>query len=252
MKEIPLTQGYVALVDDEDYDRASQVKWFVSKSRKRFFAKHAVKINGKTYALPMHRFILRLNSPDKRHCIHINGNNLDNQKVNLHICDNEDSSRQLIFKPHVIENIKKRFNQYAMPITESGCMLWTLGTLVDGYGYLSISNRSYRAHRIAWRIYRGEIPQGLHVLHKCDTRCCVNPEHLFLGTPQDNMTDKVMKGRELSGERNPAAKLKWDQIVAIRNDDRILREIAADHGVTLQMIHLIKKVKNWKKGVCNG
>lgn len=60
-----------------------------------------------------------------------------------------------------------------------------------------------RAHRASWEFYRGPIPEGMHVLHKCDVPLCVNPDHLFLGTQADNMRDKSLKGRQLYGENHP-------------------------------------------------
>ncbi|MGH7022786.1 MAG: HNH endonuclease signature motif containing protein [Caulobacteraceae bacterium] len=77
---------------------------------------------------------------------------------------------------------------------ETGCHLWT-GTLTPGgYGRVHVA-----AHRLAWQLANGPIPAGMLVLHRCDNPRCCNPEHLFLGTAQDNMTDKVRKGRTRNG-----------------------------------------------------
>lgn len=75
------------------------------------------------------------------------------------------------------------------------CWEWT-ASLSHGYGQFMMPNRKLnRAHRVAWILVFGSIPLGLHVLHKCDNRKCVNPNHLFLGTNQDNIIDRVSKNR---------------------------------------------------------
>jgi len=79
-----------------------------------------------------------------------------------------------------------------------GCWLWTAALNPDGYGrfVVQMSPQKVRgAHRVAWELMNGAIPNGLSVLHQCDTPACVNPEHLFLGTQQDNVADMVAKGR---------------------------------------------------------
>ncbi len=75
-----------------------------------------------------------------------------------------------------------------------GCWLWQGSLTPLGYGQFSYLG-DQRAHRASWRIFCGEIPSGMFVLHRCDVRNCVNPEHLFLGTQADNIRDKVAKGR---------------------------------------------------------
>ncbi len=100
-------------------------------------------------------------------------------------------------------------------------------------------------HRIAWEEANGPIPEGLHVLHSCDNPPCCNVGHLFLGTAQDNADDKVAKGRQLQGERHPGAKLTWGQVEAIRSDDRRNTVIAGEHGVTNQLISMIKRREIW-------
>ena len=76
------------------------------------------------------------------------------------------------------------------------CWLWNGGVNKrHGYGYFKLKRTSIGAHRISYSIFKGDIPDGLHVLHTCDNKKCVNPDHLFLGNAQDNMTDKTLKGR---------------------------------------------------------
>ena len=76
-----------------------------------------------------------------------------------------------------------------------GCWFWTGELGRGGYGIFRFLNRKYLAHRWAYELLRGEIPEGLLACHKCDVRCCVNPAHIFLGTHEDNMRDALKKGR---------------------------------------------------------
>lgn len=76
-----------------------------------------------------------------------------------------------------------------------GCWYWTGSPNGSGYGSLEINYKSERAHRLSFKLFKGHIPEGLHVCHTCDNRICVNPDHLWLGTRQDNMDDMRRKGR---------------------------------------------------------
>lgn len=82
-----------------------------------------------------------------------------------------------------------------------GCWLFTGAKNTYGYGTMNFRGRQDVAHRIAWILYRGEIPAGLWVLHKCDVRACCNPEHLFLGDATANNHDMVQKGRHRGQKR---------------------------------------------------
>lgn len=84
------------------------------------------------------------------------------------------------------------------------CWHWTESTSDDGYGFVRKDRKTKRAHRVAWELTNGDIPDGMKVLHKCDNPPCCNPNHLFLGTDQDNSDDKMKKGRfiRLVGDRN--------------------------------------------------
>lgn len=98
-----------------------------------------------------------------------------------------------------IKNFHRRVNR---PDDQEACWLWVGEIMSNGYGRVWINDRNCSAHRIAYRIHNGEIPDGLCVCHSCDRRPCVNPAHLWLGTHKDNMADMIAKGRAATGERN--------------------------------------------------
>lgn len=77
----------------------------------------------------------------------------------------------------------------------SDCWEWTARVNDNGYGYVSFDYQKHYAHRVSWELTYGQIPHGLCVLHRCDNRRCVRPEHLFLGTRADNQEDMRVKGR---------------------------------------------------------
>lgn len=85
--------------------------------------------------------------------------------------------------------------EIAEPEPNTGCYLWPLGTTTDGYGVFQLRGRKMYAHRWSYLVAFGHLPEGVLVLHKCDTPACVNPDHLFLGSQKDNMDDASNKGR---------------------------------------------------------
>lgn len=140
-----------------------------------------------------------------------------------------------------------------------GCRLWKGAPIQKtGYGRISVGSRgdgsrkSLLAHRASYLAFIGPIPNGMFVCHRCDTPSCINPDHLFLGTPGDNMQDKVSKGRHLSlqGEKNPAAKLSDGNVTEIRSllsTGRNVTSIARQFGVSHQLVSQIRQGRIWKR-----
>lgn len=101
------------------------------------------------------------------------------------------------------------------------------------------------AHRVSWQIHRGPIPTGLHVLHKCDNPACVNPDHLFLGSDDDNREDKLKKKRQPRGATHWNTKLSEKDVRSIRADTRRYRAIAAEYSIHPMSVGDIKRRKSW-------
>ena len=135
------------------------------------------------------------------------------------------------------------------------CWEWKGSILLCGYGQFRFMGKMAKAHRVAWILLVGEIPDGLLVLHHCDNRSCVNPDHLFLGTYSDNMQDAYAKDRmvipDTSGENNGRAKLTWNDVNTIRElyatGEFFQRELGERYGVKQRTISNIITEQNWKE-----
>lgn len=145
---------------------------------------------------------------------------------------------------------------------DEGCWLW-MGTRYSATGYGRYNNQL--AHRLAWEIEYGQIPEGRQVLHRCDVRHCVRPTHLFLGTQADNMRDMVAKGRHgvrthperwtnpppvpRSREDHPNALLTAKAVADIRRRAKAgqsFRSIAEHHGISKSTAWQIARGKSWR------
>lgn len=133
------------------------------------------------------------------------------------------------------------------------CWVWTGSRMPTGYGRIGVGRQVQIASRVSWQVHFGHIPQGMNVLHECDNPSCICPEHLFFGTQQQNMQDKVSKGRQRSGESVPSAKLTERTVWEIRDffdtiiaSDETKAFLAEEVGVTVRHINKILSRQVWK------
>lgn len=147
--------------------------------------------------------------------------------------------------------LKERLYSKAIINKNSGC--WEMQPF-KGHRYpkIQIENRCERANRISYEITFGKIPSGVHCLHKCDNTKCINPEHLFLGTHQENMHDKIKKGRAKydgpKGTRCAQHKLQdyeVKEILDLLNKNHTQISISRKYGICQQTISKIKTNQTW-------
>ncbi len=150
-----------------------------------------------------------------------------------------------------INEVRTRIEKWAFPEPNTGCWLWSGVVGQSGYGSVSISKIKYQAHRISYLLYNGIDPGNSLVLHKCDVRICVNPDHLFLGDHFDNMADMVAKKRHWTtfGEFRPNSKLTENDVIEIRslyNQGIRCYILAKRYGVLASTVKAIVDRKRWK------
>lgn len=129
---------------------------------------------------------------------------------------------------------------------ETGCWLWTGAQDNDGRGNVRINNKVVKAPRAMWEVLVGPIPEGLNVLHRCDTPRCCNPQHLWLGTHKQNMSDMSEKDRA-SRHQAKIGLQEAAEIKALICMGHKLARIAADYGISPGAVWAIKAGKNWRK-----
>lgn len=166
-------------------------------------------------------------------------------------------------------SLKDRLESRLEPVPFSGCWIWMGATVSNGrkkaghqYGVIGKGGATARGngtlltHRASWIVFRGQIPHGMHVCHRCDVPLCCNPEHLFLGTQAENMADAASKGRlraawksaAVSGSKNPGAKLNETSVRAMRE----LRaagwqyaDLMEAFGVSYKQVYFICTGRSW-------
>lgn len=171
---------------------------------------------------------------------------------------------------------EKTIQRFWSKVNKDGeCWIWTGAKLKAGYGKFTVAHQTWTlAHRVAYEIAFGPIPGSLFVCHHCDNPSCVRPEHLFAGTPSDNMRDCSNKGRNpvhqnpdcvLRGDRHPyrinpnlhargervgGSKLTWEKVREIRrlsSNGHTRAELARQFSITAVMVSRIARGINWKE-----
>jgi HNH endonuclease len=153
---------------------------------------------------------------------------------------------------------RERFDEKVGPPDENGCTLWLAGTHANGpraYGLFYARGQMRPAHRWIYEETYGEQPAHIDVCHRCDVRLCVNLDHLFAGTRQDNMDDAVRKGRtargprqSMQGSNHPGSTLSDEQVKAIRkrhDEGAKKRALSEEYGVSFQSISRIVRRISW-------
>jgi hypothetical protein len=143
------------------------------------------------------------------------------------------------------KNTLDNFFDRIVPEPNSGCWLWIGYLNTYGYGKFRMAGRAYYAHRLSFEVAKGPIPTGLLVLHTCDTRCCVNPDHLYSGTEADNSRDAAERNRLPRGESHHGTNLTDDQVRQIRIDVGATANLANRFGVSSATIRKIRNGRTW-------
>ena len=143
----------------------------------------------------------------------------------------------------------ERFTAKVAIALPGGCWEWTAHRHHrHGYAEFWYEDRWQRAHRVSWMLFRGPIPRTRHVLHDCDNPPCVNPDHLYLGTNDDNVRDRMVRGRHARGERAGGARLTEGDVHNIRrryDDGESGASIARDFGIHSTHALAIGKRRRW-------
>lgn len=146
-------------------------------------------------------------------------------------------------KERLLKSTKKASN---------GCWIWSGAKQPTGYGLLWVSplKKYEKTHRLSYKFFNGDIPDGKCVCHRCDNPSCINPEHLFIGSHAENAADKIAKGRQKIGSQHGRAVLIESQILEIRKSYSgkygQLSELARQYNITPQSILAIVTRKNWR------
>ena len=128
-------------------------------------------------------------------------------------------------------------------VNENGCLVWNKSVSHNGYGLMNVSGKNARAHRVAFELAFGDIPEGKQVCHSCDNPPCCNPKHLFLGTAKQNAEDRQSKGR--GGNRMRGTKLTAKDVIVIRGSHETVDELAARFDISRSTVYSVINGSRW-------
>lgn len=140
----------------------------------------------------------------------------------------------------ILSKASVKLEKHVHFVPEAGCHIYNGTRKEKGYGVIKIGHKNYAAHRVAWEIANGEIPEGAIVLHKCDTPACCNPSHLRIGSNQQNIDDCVAKGRRFT-------KLTPSHVQHIWSSTESTVSLAAKFSVSRFAVSDARKGKTWNK-----
>lgn len=158
-------------------------------------------------------------------------------------------------------SLSERFHKHVGTEDANGCIPWMASRSKNRFGKptygqltyrLNGKSKTYNTHRLAWLFAFGEIPTGMHVLHRCDNPICLNPDHLFLGTNADNMEDRNKKGRTkgcTGGEQHPKAKMTDAKVKKMRRqfaEGVRIYVLAKQYGIRQVTVAKIVYRRTWK------
>lgn len=142
--------------------------------------------------------------------------------------------------------VAERLEFYSMPEPNSGCTLWLGPISSTGYGRMYQAGREIGAHCVAYEFAKGPLPEGMFVCHRCHLLSCVNPDHLYAGTHDDRMANRVARGNHMFGERHGRAKITEAEALFIKEAPGKQGDIAAKFGISQAGVWAIKAGVNWK------
>ena len=148
-------------------------------------------------------------------------------------------------------SIQELFDSRYIPVPECGCWIWTGSMTHHGYGLFFYKGIRRKATHVSWELHNNKkFPEGKLACHRCDTKSCVNPHHIFVGTYDDNNLDAAIKGRRARGNNHPYSKITEQIAIEIKNrllkkEFTNMRALAKEYGISDRIVWSINDGRNW-------